>query len=333
MTSGYDSNAMKKIFLLIVAFFLFHITANAQIYRIAEMNTRQIRNLNREKTVVLLPGGILEEHGPYLPSFTDGYWNERVTNDLAKAIAAKSGWSAVIFPTIPLGNSGANDIGGKYSFPGTYAVRFSTLRAIFMDLATEIGEQGFKWIFIIHGHGAPNHNRALDQASDYFRETYGGHMVNLIGLMPVISAWEGKKTEKERKEDGLAIHAGMDETSMVLFLRPELVNPKYKTAKPQSGDKMEDLTRIAQSKDWQGYFGSPRLASRSQYAKGWQIAYKEAISTALKILDGLDERQIIRFGDEMKKSEPDVKLDEESLKHEAEIKRKQDEWLKKKGLQ
>jgi creatinine amidohydrolase len=144
MTSGYDSNAMKKIFLLIVAFFLFHITANAQIYRIAEMNTRQIRNLNREKTVVLLPGGILEEHGPYLPSFTDGYWNERVTNDLAKAIAAKSGWSAVIFPTIPLGNSGANDIGGKYSFPGTYAVRFSTLRAIFMDLATEIGEQGFK---------------------------------------------------------------------------------------------------------------------------------------------------------------------------------------------
>jgi creatinine amidohydrolase len=323
---------MKKIFLLFAAFFLCHMTTSAQVYRIAELNTGQIRNLNREKTVILLPGGILEEHGPYLPSFTDGYWNERLTNDLAKAIAAKSRWSAVIFPTIPLGNSGANDIGGKYSFPGTYAVRFSTLRAIFMDLATELGEQGFKWIFIIHGHGAPNHNRALDQASDYYRETYGGHMVNLIGLMPVISAWEGKKTDKERQEDGLAIHAGTDETSMMLFLRPELVNPKYKAAKPQSGDKMEDLIRIAQAENWPGYFGSPRLASRSQYQKGWQVAYKEAINTALKILDGMDERQIVRFADEMKKSEPDVKLDEASLKHEAEMKRKQDEWLKKKAL-
>jgi len=297
------------------------------------MNTDQIRNLNRDKTVVLLPGGILEEHGPYLPAFTDGYWNERLTDDLAKAVAAKPGWSVVIFPTIPLGNSGANDIGGKYSFPGTYTVRFSTLRAIFMDLAAELGEQGFKWIFVIHGHGAPNHNRALDLASDYFRETYGGHLVNLIGLMPVISAWDGKKTDKERQEDGLPIHAGMDETSMMLYLRPDLVSPKYKTAKPQSSDKMEKLIQIAQATDWPGYLGSPRLASKSQYEKGWQVAGKEAINTALKILDGLDERQIVRFGDEMQKSEPDVKLDADALRHEAERKRKQDEWLKKKGLQ
>ncbi|HVE59321.1 MAG TPA: hypothetical protein VNB22_21025 [Pyrinomonadaceae bacterium] len=47
-------------------------------------------------------------------------------------------------PTIPLGNSGANDIGGKFNFPGTYSVRFNTLRSIFMDLATELGEQKFK---------------------------------------------------------------------------------------------------------------------------------------------------------------------------------------------
>ena len=38
----------------------------AQVVRIAEMNTRQIRALNLQKTVVVIPGGILEEHGPYL---------------------------------------------------------------------------------------------------------------------------------------------------------------------------------------------------------------------------------------------------------------------------
>jgi creatinine amidohydrolase/Fe(II)-dependent formamide hydrolase-like protein len=323
---------MKRSLLVTLTVLFFSLSASAQIYRVAEMNAEQIRRLNREKTAVLIPGGILEEHGPYLPSFTDGYWNERLTEDLAKAISAKPGWSVVIFPTIPLGNSGANDIGSKYSFPGTYAVRFSTLRTIFMDLATELGEQKFKWIFIAHGHGAPNHNRALDQAGDYFREVYGGRMVNLVGLMPVIAAWDGKKTGSERKEDGLPIHAGMDETSMVLALRPDLVNPAYKTAQRFSGEKMEDLIRIAQGRDWLGYFGSPRLARPEQYANGWQMALNEAVSIALKILDGFDERQIPRFGDEMKKSAQDVALDRASLRHEGEIRSKQEAWLKKRKL-
>ena len=321
---------MKQIILLIFGILFSSLVAEAQIYRIAEMSVEQIERLDKAKTVVILPGGIVEEHGPFLPTFTDGYWNEQLTRELAKAIAAKPGWSAVIFPTIPLGNSGANDIGGKFSFPGTYAVRFETLRSIFMDLATELGEQKFKWVFVIHGHGAPNHVRALDQAGDYFRDVYGGRMVNLTGLLPVVAAWDGKKTDAQRKEDGLPIHSGMDETSMMLALRPDLVNPNYKNAKPFASDKMEDLITIAQSKDWLGYFGSPRLASRAQYSNGWQIALKEAVSFGLKILDGLDERTIPRFGDEMMKSPVDVALDNASLKHEAEVKQQQDDWLKKK---
>ncbi len=320
---------MKRIVLLIFGILLFSINSSAQIYRIAEMNVEQIKRLDKEKTVVILPGGIVEEHGPYLPTFTDGYWNEQLTKELAKAIAAKKGWSVVIFPTIPLGNSGANDIGGKFSFPGTYAVRFETLRSIFMDLATELGEQKFKWIFVVHGHGAPNHVRALDQAGDYFRDTYGGRMVNLTGLLPVVAAWDGKKTDAERKEDGLPIHAGMDETSMMLFLRPDLVDPNYKNAKPFASDKMEHLINIARRPDWPGYLGSPRLASRAQYANGWQLATTEAVNFGLKILNGLDDRTIPRFGDEMAKSPTEVALDQASLKHEARIKIRQDNWLKK----
>lgn len=52
------------------------------IYHVKDMNTEQIRALDRDKTVVLLPGGILEQHGSYLPSFTDGYMNERLTQEL-----------------------------------------------------------------------------------------------------------------------------------------------------------------------------------------------------------------------------------------------------------
>jgi len=49
-------------------------------------------------------------------------------------------------------------MGGTFPFPGTYAVRPETLCAIFMDLGAEVGEQEFRWIFLIHMHGAPDHN-------------------------------------------------------------------------------------------------------------------------------------------------------------------------------
>jgi hypothetical protein len=90
----------------------------AQILRIGEMNTQQIRALDLAKTVVLIPGGILEEHGPYLPSYADGYADDAYTRELAKAIVARPGWTVVVFPQIPLGNDPANTIGEKRYFLG-----------------------------------------------------------------------------------------------------------------------------------------------------------------------------------------------------------------------
>ena len=111
--------------------------------RLAELDTETIRALDRPRTAIIIPGGVLEEHGPYLPSYTDGYVNESLAAKLASAIGQRPGWTAVVFPTIPLGSGGANEIRGKYVFPGTYTVRPATVRAVFMDLATELGEQGF----------------------------------------------------------------------------------------------------------------------------------------------------------------------------------------------
>jgi len=187
-----------------------------RVYRLAEMNTDQIRALDRDRTVILIPGGIMEEHGPYLPSYSDGYQNERYTTDLAAAIGRRPGWAAVVFPPIPLGSSGANSVGLRFPFPGTYAIRPETLRAIFMDLGAELGEQGFHWIFLIHMHGAPDHNQALDDAGEYFRDVYGGRMVNLAGLDtgsdPGLDAMKASISEEAVDEEGVGGHAGLLET-------------------------------------------------------------------------------------------------------------------------
>ena len=107
-----------------------------QVHRLAEMNTEQIRALDRQKTVILLPGGILEEHGPYLPSYTDGCMSERLTDDLANAIAARPGWSVVVFPVIPLGSGGANEMGARFPFPGPKRPRLAR-RGVVEGVLTE----------------------------------------------------------------------------------------------------------------------------------------------------------------------------------------------------
>src|SRR5215213_2748417 len=154
---------LRPLVLSVVIAALAASAAQAQILRLAELNTREIAALDRSRTVVILTGGIMEEHGPYLPSFSDGYVNEFATQRLAEAIVARPGWRVLLFPMIPLGTGGANVLGGKQVFPGSYTVRSSTLRAVFMDLATEFGEQGFKWIFVVHTHGAAHHNRPLHE--------------------------------------------------------------------------------------------------------------------------------------------------------------------------
>ena len=318
-------------------------TASAQIHRVAQMNTEQIRSLDKQKTVVILNGGILEEHGPHLPSFSDGYSNEWLTQNLAEAIAARSGWAVLVFPIIPLGHGGGNEIGGKYVFPGTYAVRRSTLRAVFMDLATELGEQGFRWVFIVYGHGSPFHNLVLDQAGDYFRDTYGGRMVHLRGLEPKpeqlsklnLTAPKSGLSESENKGNGLLdVHAGLEETSRLLFLRPDLVNPVYRTLPPFAANSPTDLFRVSKAPNWPGYIGSPRLATASYGAQLQQNRSARDNALAIAILDGLlEEREIPRYANFMLGDKTVAQGLEGASKYDAEVGRKQREWMKKKGIE
>jgi creatinine amidohydrolase/Fe(II)-dependent formamide hydrolase-like protein len=280
--------------------------AGAQVVRLAELNTTQIRALDRTKTVVFLPGGMLEEHGPYLPAYTDGILSERLTEELARAaVANRSGWTALVFPQMPAGASGSNELGGQYVFPGTYVVRPSTLRAMYMDLASELGEQGFKWIMVVHVHGAPLHIRSLDQAGDFFHDTYNGRMVNLWGLVPVLGGWGkvlGGLSDAEKKEDGVSLHGGLDEHSLMLHLKPELVAPGYEQAKAVTGQTMAESFSAAKAADWPGFLGSPRLATAAIGKKIWDSFAAAAIEHMLAVLNGADPAQFQRYADLLEKN-------------------------------
>ncbi len=281
--------------------------ALAEVVQVAHLTAPQLGALNRSTTVVVLTGGMLEEHGPYLPASTDAILSERLANDVARAVVAKKpGWTVLLFPQIPFGASGSNEIGGHFTFPGTYAVRPSTLRSVFMDLAAELGEQGFRWIMVVHVHGSPLHLRALDDAGDFFHESYGGWMVNLWDLVPVISGWGSAMaagmTDAEKKEDGASLHGGADEHSLMLYLKPELVASGFKRAKAATGATPEASFEVAHQSDWPGYLGSPRLATAALGAKIWAAFSAAAGGQMLSVLDGADPSKITRYVDILERS-------------------------------
>lgn len=271
----------------------------AQVVKVADLNARQIRALDRARTVVVLQGGMLEEHGPYLPAFTDGMLSARLTDEVASGIAAqKPGWTVLVFPQISVGASGYNEAGGQYSFPGTYAVRPSTLRAMFMDLASELGGQGFRWVMVVHVHGSPLHIGAIDDAGDFFHDTFGGRMVNLWGLLPVLGGWGAvldSLPQAVKTEDGVSLHAGVDEHSLMLFLHPSLVAPDFRQAPTVAGASYDSSFAVARREGWPGYLGAPRLATAEIGRRIWTSFSGAAVRTALEILNGTDPASYRRY--------------------------------------
>lgn len=303
--------------------------AEAQILDLAELTTHQIESLDRDSTVVLIPGGILEQHGPYLPSFTDGYLSQDWAERLSDAIAA-TGRTVLLFPQIPLGVGGANEIGMRYVFPGTYAVRSETLRAVFMDIASELGEQGFKWVFVVHLHGAPNQNRALDQAAAFFSDEYQGQMVHLWNLLPTGMS-QDERPEHVTEEDGFSPHGGTIETGWIMSVREDLISENLSMAQDLTAANWLEILEIASRPDWPGYFGAPRHATPEVGADHWRRLTDWYIDTALAILKGLDPASLPKRTAAADRNPMNRRIDEAALAREEELQARQEAWLNRRG--
>src|SRR5262245_22078643 len=302
--------------------------SNTRILDAAELSTEQVQSLDPARTVVLLEGGILEEHGPYLPSFSDGYQSEFIATKVADAIAARPGWTVLRFPTLTLGAMPANQIGGRFTFAGSYPLRMATLRAVFMDLATDLGDAGFKYILVVNYHGGPTHNRALDDASQYFSERYGAVMLNLMGLVSVANAAPHDQfTKAEHDAEGFSVHADADEHSRMLFLRPGLVAAAFHHAPAVVGHEPADLVALAHKPDWPGYFGTPSIANAAAGQRKMEGLAAAAVDVALKALDGTLPATAPRVVDQDAADPVFEQITDASLEHDRQIEKTETEWL------
>jgi creatinine amidohydrolase len=259
---------------------------SARVHKLEELRWPQIDALDRERTLFILPTGMIEQHGPHLPVGADTYGvlyeAERVTTRVSRALP---GWNVVLMPPLHYGEGGANEIAGKLVHPGTYGIRQTTLRSLVADLGAQVGQNGFKWIFVLTGHGPPHHNIAINDACDFVSESFDVSMLNVSSLFRADSTIQSLGaaitarhfSAAEIASFGLDVHAGVGETSAILARRPDLVDPDYKQLSPLNGKTFEELSMIATSPGWPGYMSSPARATAA-YGRAVEAWWVEGTS-------------------------------------------------------
>lgn len=240
------------------------------IYAVSDLDRVQLASLPRDRTLFLLPVGMLEEHGPHLPTGSDNLQLDAEVRALLPALGKRfPDWFVLTLPTLPYGVGGANGFSGDPIDPGTYALDKDTLRDVVRELTAQVAQNGFRWTFVLYTHGAPDHAKAIFDACDAVSDKYGVTVANLSGTM-----WSDPDRVKE--SDALRaryfspaqrarmqhdIHAGANETSLLLAEAPAAVRPLWRRLPPVAGDSMLAVFRQARRPGWPGYVGMPSLAN------------------------------------------------------------------------
>ncbi len=161
-------------------------------------------------TVVLQPIGSVEHHGGHLPLATDAL----VVDALARAVANEApDLDMLVLPTLYYGLSTEH-----VWAPGTVSLSPSTLLALLDDIGASVARAGAKRFVFLNGHGGNTH--LLRVAARQIRARYHLDTFLFQGYAPP----EHGAPPPDPREEGLGIHGSQAETSMVLHIRPDLVD-------------------------------------------------------------------------------------------------------------
>jgi creatinine amidohydrolase len=167
-----------------------------------------MKALDREKMVVVLPVGSMEQHGPHLPLQVDHFIANRLAEDLEKRMP-----EVLILPPVWAGASAHH-----MDFPGTITLRPRVFIELLREICTCMHQHGFRRIVLLNGHGG-NRSSLEVLGQELYRDL--GFSVNVIVYWDLVP--ELVKSLKKSKSKGMG-HSGELETSLMLYLAPDLVN-------------------------------------------------------------------------------------------------------------
>lgn len=173
-------------------------------YLLAETTWKRVRE--GAYAVAVLPWGATEAHNLHLPYGTDSIEVEHIAAEAAR-IAWEGGARVVVLPTMPFGvNTGQLDIPLCLNMnPGTQA-------ALLRDLSESVERAGIRRLVLLNGHGG-NDFRAMIRELQPSRSLF----------ICTVNWYSAVAPGPFFAEPG--DHAGELETSVMLFVAPNLVLP------------------------------------------------------------------------------------------------------------
>lgn len=167
-----------------------------------------------QDATVLVPIGAVEQHGPHLPLSVD--WV--IADEVARAVIDRIGdelpvWSV---PTLPFSKSNEHAWSA-----GTIWLSQPTMMQMLDDIGRCVAEAGAKRIVFLNGHGG--NTTMLNVACREIRLAHGLLTFVVHPFVPPAYAPPDPHAA-DSPELGMGIHGGLDETSVMLHLKPDDVD-------------------------------------------------------------------------------------------------------------
>lgn len=169
-----------------------------------------------QDNIVVLPVGSTEQHGPHLPLGVDSY----IARGISEILSERTG--AIVAPTLTYGYKSKPLSGGGPLFKGTIDLNGKTLINLVYDILCEFARDGYNKIFINNAHFE---NQAfIEEAMDLACQAFPKLKVVQSNWWDVLDNDTVNKVFSDVPFPGWAFeHAAITETSLMLFLKPELV--------------------------------------------------------------------------------------------------------------
>jgi creatinine amidohydrolase len=167
------------------------------------------------RSIVVQPLGATEQHGPHLPINTDFV----VADEIARAAVTEVGDELDVWLLPTLSYTKSNE---HARFPGTVWLSASTMSSMLDDIGRCVAMLPARKLVFLNGHGG---NSALLGVAN--RDIRLAHGLQTFLTHPGLPVDQGGAAPAS--ELGMGIHGGTEETSLMLHLRPELVDMSVAT--------------------------------------------------------------------------------------------------------
>ncbi len=174
---------------------------------LANLTSPQAGEALQSLEMVVIPVGAHEQHGPALPVSTDALTATVLSTLAGTLLAPRVG----VAPTIPWGVSWHH-----FGRPGTISLKEETLASIVVDTIDSLYRQGVQRFVLVNTHGG--NTAALTIAAERAKRDLGVPLV-----VPVYAYSLLANAARDVMGDEAPGHAGGDEASAIMAIRPDLV--------------------------------------------------------------------------------------------------------------